>query len=112
GFNVSGSHTYAEEGSYAVSVTVNDVGGGSASANGSATVADAVLTAAGTSFTATEGAGFSGVVATFTDANAGAPVSDFSATILWGDGTSSAGAVSAANGGFQVSGSHTYADEG
>src|SRR5262249_52501805 len=34
---------------------------------------------------ATEGIGFSGVtVATFTDANHGAPISDFTATVTWG----------------------------
>src|SRR6185503_7221770 len=46
----------------------------------------------------------------YTDANAAAPVSDFAATINWGDGSSSAGVVTAAGGGaFVVSGTHTYA---
>jgi len=42
-----------------------------------------------------------------------APLSDFSATINWGDGTTSAGTVIAQNGGgFAVTGPHTYAEEG
>jgi hypothetical protein len=112
GFQVSGSHTYADEGSYVVHVTINDAGGSTASANGSASVADAALAAAGTSVGATEGAAFSGVVATFTDANPGAKAGEFTATITWGDGAFSTGTVSASGGGFQVSGSHTYVDQG
>jgi hypothetical protein len=56
-----------------------------------------------------------GVVAKFTDGYAAAPVSDFTATINWGDGPSSSpGAVSAApGGGFQVTGGpHTYRNQG
>ena len=45
-FTVSGSHTYAEEGSYNVTVvTINDDGGSSATDTGTTTVADAPLTA-------------------------------------------------------------------
>ena len=52
-------------------------------------------------------------VATFTDANPNATASDFSATINWGDGTTTTGAVVAQNGGgFAVDGAHTYSDEG
>jgi hypothetical protein len=51
-------------------------------------------------------------VATFTDANPNATVSDFAATINWGDGTSTAGTVVAQNGSFAVEGAHTYADDG
>ena len=93
-------------------VSIADAGGSTATANSSAAVADAPLTASAVAVSATEGAAFSGVVATFTDANPGATAGEFSATITWGDGTSSAGTISAANGGFRVSGSHTYADEG
>ena len=51
-------------------------------------------------------------VATFTDANPNATVSDFTATITWGDGSTSAGTVVATGNGFAVNGAHTYADEG
>jgi hypothetical protein len=49
-------------------------------------------------------------VATFTQPGA-QPASAFTATIDWGDGTSSAGVV-AGGGSYAVLGSHTYADEG
>src|SRR5262249_20338815 len=112
GFRVTAGHAYAEEGGYAVQVTVNDIGGSSFSVSGSATVADAPLTAAGASITATEGSSFSGVVATFSDANPGATLGDLSATISWGDGQTSTGTVSGNGGGFSVTGTHAYASSG
>jgi hypothetical protein len=54
----------------------------------------------------------SGVVASFTDADPGATVSDYAATIDWGDGTSSPGTVGTSGSGFTVSGSHTYQEDG
>src|SRR5262249_52890533 len=76
-------------------------------------LADKPLTAAGTNVTPPEGAAFTGTVATFSDADAAAKASDFTATITWGDGHTSAGTVAAgANGGFTVSGTNTYAREG
>jgi hypothetical protein len=111
GFTVSGSHTYADEGSYTVAVAIADVGGSTATAGGTAAVADAPLTATGSTISTTEGTVFSGVVASFTDANPNAPVGNFSASINWGDGGTSAGTVASdGHGGFTVSGSHTYLD--
>ena len=54
----------------------------------------------------------SGTVATFTDPDSSDAASDFSATINWGDGASSAGTISGGNGAFAVAGSHTYAAPG
>jgi hypothetical protein len=54
----------------------------------------------------------SGVVSSFTDADPGGTVSDYAATIDWGDGTSSAGTVGTSGSGFTVSGSHTYQEDG
>src|SRR6266576_2511539 len=58
------------------------------------------------------GAEVNGTVATFTDPDSSATASEYSATIEWGDGTSSSGTVSGSGGSFSVSGGHTYADEG
>src|SRR5206468_2079131 len=94
-----------------------DVGGSTASATSSASVADAALTATGGfTVTATEGNDSGNqTVATSTDANPAAPVSDSAATINWGDGSTSAGTITQPGGvgtDFVVSGSHTYAEEG
>jgi PKD repeat protein len=115
-FTVSGSHTYADEGSFATTVILTDdaPGTASATATGTASVAEAdILSGTGLSVTSTEGSTFSGAVATFT--NTGYPgnlASDFTATIDWGDGTTTAGTVSGSSGFFTVSGTHSYTDEG
>src|SRR3989441_926836 len=115
-FTVTGSHTYAEEGTYSTSVLIEDVDNAtnSATASGSAAVGDAALTAGPPAvITGTEGSTTSGTVGSFSDANPGATVADFTATIQWGDGSSSAGLVSGPPGGpFTVSGSNTYGEEG
>jgi hypothetical protein len=109
---VTGSHTYAEEGAYRVSVDVHDLDG-SVIVLGTATVADAPLSARAASFSVVTKTTFAGMVASFTDADPNGSASDFTATIDWGDGSSSAGIVSAGGGGrFVVSGSHTYAAKG
>jgi uncharacterized repeat protein (TIGR01451 family) len=112
-YTVTGSHTYADEGSYPVTVMVTDDGGSTTSATGTAAVADAALTAvcaAPANFTQS----FSGATATFTDANPLSTVADFTATTInWGDGTITAGTVSGPIGGpYTVSGSHTYLTTG
>jgi hypothetical protein len=113
GFTVSGTHAFAEEGTYSLGVQITDTGGAAANASSTATVADAPLTATAVPVSATEGAAFTGTVATFTDANPNAPASDFTATITWATGQTSAGTVTAnADGSFSVTGSYTYAEEG
>jgi hypothetical protein len=47
-------------------------------------------------------------VATFTHASAVQPTSAFSATINWGDGTTSAGTIGLSGSTYTVTGSHTY----
>jgi hypothetical protein len=113
GFNVSGTHTYAEEGPNTISVAIRDAGGSTVGATSTANVADAALAATGTTVTPVEGSSFTGVVASFTDADPNGAAGDYAATITWGDGSTSTGAISANNnGGFNVSGTHTYAEEG
>ena len=51
--------------------------------------------------------------ASSTDANTAAPVSDFTATINWGNGgAQTGGTVSGSGGSFKVDGSHTYGGTG
>ena len=111
-FTVSGTHTWADESSspLAVTVTVTDDGGQTATVNDTVTVVDAPLSGTGVAVVTSEGAVFSGAVASFSDANAGATAADFTATITWGDGTTSIGTVTG-TGPFTVSGTHTWAEE-
>src|SRR5205823_12554081 len=75
-------------------------------------VVEQAITATGTPVSATEGKAFSGTVATFKDPDTSATTSEYSASISWGDGSTSAGTISGSGGNFTVSGSHTYAEEG
>jgi hypothetical protein len=114
-FSVTGQHTYADEGSFTFTVTVTETGAGGATASGmgTATVTEAdVLAGTPASFTAQAGIPFTGVVATFTDADTANVASDFTAVIDWGDGHTSAGTVTGGSGAFTVSGTHTYATPG
>lgn len=79
-------------------------------------VADAPLTAG----TVNASGGVAGLtptslIATFTEANHGAPTSDFSGTIAWGDGSTTpftSSAVTGSDGSYAVTGSHQYATAG
>jgi hypothetical protein len=114
-FVVVGQHTYADEGVYNATVTISDVapGTGTATVNPVGTISEAdVLSGTPKMLSAMPGISFSGTVATFSDSLTSAVASDFSATIDWGDGTSSAGTVTGGGGAFEVSGTHTYAAAG
>ena len=114
-FTVTDDHTFAEAGTFPVSITIVDgVTGASTTAPTTATVTDAPLTLTG---------GFQlGVLqqqsnnltlATFTDANPNSSVSDFTATINWGDGSGTQSAtVSDSNGVFSVVGTHSFGQNG
>src|SRR5262249_34251780 len=97
-----------------VMVTITDRLGATATTMSTATVADAPLTATGIPLIAATGVPLANVaVATLTDADPNGTVSDYTATINWGDGTTSVGTVTAgANGTFSVFGSHTYSSQG
>lgn len=108
-FQVSGSHAYAEGGNDVLSVVITDKASNAVTAAATAAVSDVPLSANGTSFAVLPGAPLTHVaVATFTDANSLAAAADFTATIDWGDGSSSAGSITEAAGTFTVSSSHTY----
>ena len=119
-YTVSGQHLYADEGTFSATITIKDVGGATTTTTGVITITDAALSAsnpAATSLTVVEGTSFTLPVANFTDANLVGTIADFSATINWGDGSSSAGIIgqlSTPVGSptqFTVTGTHTYADE-
>jgi hypothetical protein len=114
-FQVLASHTYAEEGSYNVSVSITHNLLSAVTATSTAFVDDASLDSTGvTPLSAKEGTSTGPVVlATFTDDNPGDHSADFSIAINWGDSTdtdTSSGKVSynPSTGVYTVTGSHTY----
>lgn len=112
-FAVDGTHTYSEEGNYSVQASVKGPGGASVALPADATVADAPLAATGAQQLYSTATLSNPTLATFTDADPAAPLSDFTASIDWGDGTTGTGTVSQLpSGAFAVSGSHTYAATG
>jgi hypothetical protein len=121
GFDVLGSNTYSEEGSFQVKVSVRDVGGSSTNMTSTAVVVDAPLTPIAVNLTGVEAATVSGQVGLFQDGFTNAPLTDFTtaggrATINWGDGSQPVTGVVTQPGGqgtpFAVSGSHIYSDAG
>jgi len=115
-FEIDGKHTYVSGGLHRVVV---EAAGNTPAAGWGAdcSVAFNMNTTAGVigqpvSFTVPSGSEYSGPVATFTD-DAPSVASNYSATIVWGDGTSSVGVVTP-NGGdsnraaFNVEGTHLY----
>jgi hypothetical protein len=112
-FTVDGSHTYATAGQFTIHVQGADDSPGTATFAATSTAKVGfpgvmVLTAA------TEGKMLANntKVATFTDNHPGDTASSFTATINWGDGTTTAGTVEGSGGAFTVDGGHRYADEG
>src|SRR6185312_11466637 len=113
GFNVLGSHVYAEEATDAVHVTVTDGAQHSITIVGSAAVADAPLSAQPLTVKVARGDATSIVVATFADAGGAEAAANYSATIDWGDGSpASSGTIVASGAGFSVSGSHAFQKPG
>lgn len=119
--SVSASHTYLAAASFAAHVEWSTV----SNALGvwyqrwpvspgfvSPQVANAALLAYTNNIAGDEGQALTAIVATFTDANAFDPADLYTATIDWGDGTTSTGTVSGSNGNFSVQAAHTYHEWG
>jgi hypothetical protein len=102
--------------SFTVGVTVYDsVTTNTATAVSLATVTPTApnLVVTGQNISATSGTSFTTNVATFTDADGNTDPTKYKAVIVWGDGSVSAGTVTAdPTKGFDVSGTHTYANGG
>jgi hypothetical protein len=116
-FTVNGGHTYAQDGTFAVAVTITHETATTVTSTASITSAtltgEGGIVASGVAVSGYEFGALAGVtVATFTDTNVSLSASDFSALIDWGDGTTSAGSVMLASGTYAVTGSHEYLDEG
>ncbi|HEX8203266.1 MAG TPA: DUF4394 domain-containing protein [Isosphaeraceae bacterium] len=123
-YNVAGSHTYDSPGTFTVTVTVRDQGqptttfvngvpvtittSPSAPVTSTAatiTVADAPLDAHGATVAAVEGQSLTNVlVATFVDTGGAEAIGNYTATINWGDGTTTPGTVSITPGGTSPAG--------
>jgi PKD repeat protein len=115
------SHTFPEEGTYTLTVTITHGTGATLTQTATYTVADqAVSGTGGFTINATEGATSAvQTVATFTDPagaelTGGQPTTgEYTATIDWGDGTpTTTGTITYSGGTFTVTGSHLYAEEG
>ena len=113
-FTVTGSHTYTSNGADNITVRIlEDLPSGEGQIG--IVTSKAVIGLAPGDFlltTVTEGDANSHNVATFNDGNTSDTASAFTASIDWGDGTTTTGTVSGAAGSFTVSGIHAYADEG
>jgi len=113
GWQVTGNHVYKFFGTYHATVSIKDAGGKSKSVLSTATIADAALHANGRTFTIAQATlgNTPQLLATFTDANSFSVAGDFTASISWGDGTTSVGTVKLLAGSrvFDVLGTHKYA---
>ena len=115
GFDVQGTHAYAEEGTLPVKVTIDDTGGSQATAISTANVSDPAVVATANAFTAAVGSPIGPlVVATFTDPGGPESFNDYHAAIDWGDGTTDDLATTIVPNGntFSVLGTHVYAATG
>jgi hypothetical protein len=111
-YPVSAGHRFTAVGAQHFTVAVTGTLG-SDSATGRANITPAPLTSQPAQISAVEGGPFTAAVATFTDGFAGRPASHYTATVAWGDGsTTGATVVPTATGGFEVDAGHTYAAVG
>jgi len=112
GFNVTGSHTYTQSGTFNASVTITDPMQNTAVAASQAVVTVAPLLMVGATLSMTEGAGFSGTVATLTDTDGNQNAAAYTASVVWGDGTTTTPTLVPNGTGFDIRATHTYSEEG
>jgi uncharacterized protein (TIGR03118 family) len=115
GFDVSGTHTFAQAGPIRITAQVGDTDGDAVSVSTTNVVAQAPLASFGVSIRPTKNRVVSkATVAAFVDSDPSLKASAFSATINWGDGQSSAGTIVVDKpiDGFRITGSHKYKSSG
>ncbi len=110
GFDVYGSHIYNQEGVFPTQIAIRSIlTGQQIVAVGQASVSPPLPYVPVSQFIVTPaGQSFTGAVATFTDANPGDTVSDFTALVDWGNGQTTQGSISETNGTFAINGTMTY----
>jgi len=109
-FAITGTHTYANAGTYPLVVDIATTQGNRVTLRGLAVVTTGPLRAFGRTVTTKAAKLTNGIIATFKDT---APISPilYSAKISWGDGTHSDGTIrKGPKGDFQVLGTHTFPD--
>ncbi len=105
--NANPSHAYQ------ITVTATDAGGLTAAQTFTIDVAERVITAQAAPVSGSELVPLTNVpVATFSYAHTTPPAADFTATIDWGDGETSAGSVTLSGTTYTVFGSHVYLSGG
>ena len=105
------SHTFLtlENQTATPTLTVSDSGVSAASINDTLTVSPVNITnLTGRPFSAIEGNINSEVLATFTDGRGNTLMSDYSASINWGDGMTSSGIIAFNGAEYTITGSHVY----
>ncbi len=116
-FLVQGIHTYQTSTTgqqpEIPNITITDDSGNSVFAQSTATVSAPTVHPTVAGFTAVVGEPYTGTVATFTDDAPDPNIGDYSATIDWGDGKTTAGAIALSNQAGQTfivtnGGSHVY----
>ena len=107
---VQGSHTYVDEGTYFVPVTINNIDAPDTGAKSLIVIVENAppIVTPGADQEADEGEEVS-ISATFTDVGVG---DTHTATIDWGDGNTTDGVVDEADGSGAVTATHIYADNG
>jgi hypothetical protein len=99
-YPLNGNHSYSQDGTYVATLTVTDVDGATASTTSTVTVGDAYA-----------GEAYQLYLGGASDGNSSAPLSDYVATVYWGDGTSSPGTVLGSAGALSLQATHTYASD-
>jgi hypothetical protein len=96
-----------------MTVSEDTPGTASVTVNTTAMVAEAPVVGSAAALSALASSPFTNeTMATFTHGNNSEPISDFQATIEWGDATSSVGSVTFSTDRYVVQGSHTYSKTG